>query len=203
MRAHRAGMALLAALVLVLAVSGGASATATGINIAGPALVVQRGTLTFNSGGLVISCNTTLLKRLTLGLTLVRAGLIRLGKIRAGRLAAGCPNETAFLNLPLNLAEGMPGPMPESWDISYLSSNLPGGQLNFGILDVQIRTVLPGTQGCLYRGTLLGTLSTDGRVLRYGGTLPLAEGFACPAFMGITGTFNNEPAIVYSLLLPN
>jgi hypothetical protein len=195
-------MTLLAALLLVLAVSGTASATATAINIVGPALVVQRGTLTFNTGGLAITCNTTLLKRLTLGVTPVRPGLIRLGKIRAGRLAAGCPNETAFLNLPLNLAEGMPGPLPESWDISYLSSNLPEGQLNFGILDVQIRTVLPGTQGCLYRGTLLGTLTTDGRTLRYGGTLPLAEGFACPAFLGVTGTFNNEPPIVYSLLIP-
>jgi hypothetical protein len=54
--------------------------------------------------------------------------------------------------------------------------------------------------GCLYRGTLLGTLSTDGRVLRYAGSLLLAAGFGCPMAITINGTFTNEPAIVYSLL---
>jgi hypothetical protein len=60
--------------------------------------------------------------------------------------------------------------------------------------------VLPGTMGCLYRGPLLGNLSTDGRTLRYGTSLPLQEGFGCPATLAIAGTFTNEPPITYSLL---
>jgi len=95
----------------------------------------------------------------------------------------------------------MPGPLPESWDVSFLASNLATGELNFGILDFQVRMVLPGTAGCLYRGTLLGTLTTDGRVLRYGSALPLAEGFGCPPIMVINGSFTNEPPITYSLLI--
>jgi hypothetical protein len=203
MRTHRAGMAVLTALLLVLAISGSASATTTAIRIENPQLVVQRGRWTFNTGmGLVFVCNSTMLKRLITGqLIPVRTPLTRLGKIRAGRLSAECPYNTAFLNLPLQLGDGMPGPLPESWDVSFLSSNLETGALNFGILDFQVRMVLPGTMGCLYRGTLLGTLSADGRTLTYGGGLPLAEGFGCPAFMGITGTFTNEPPITYSLLL--
>lgn len=202
MRTHRAGMTALTACLLVLAVSGGASATTTGILIENPPLVVQRGRWTFNTGaGLVFVCNSTMLKRLIVGqLIPVRAPLTKLGKMRAGRLSAECPFNTAFLNLPLALGEGMPGPLPESWDVSFLSSNLMTGQLNFGILDFQVRMVLPGTMGCLYRGTLLGVLSADGRTLSYGGGLPLAEGFGCPPVMMITGGFTNEPAIAYSLL---
>ncbi|MFL5816961.1 MAG: hypothetical protein ACJ76L_05100 [Conexibacter sp.] len=195
-------MAVLTAMLLVLAVSGGASATTTGILIENPPLVVQRGRWTFSTGALAFTCNSTMLKRLIVGqLIPVRAPLTKLGKLRAGRLSAECPYNTAFLNLPLALGEGMPGPLPESWDVSFLSSNLATGALNFGILDFQVRMVLPGTMGCLYRGTLLGTLSADGRTLTYGGGLPLAEGFGCPAFMGITGTFTNEPPITYSLLV--
>jgi len=203
MRTHRASAAVLTALLLVLAVSGGASATTTGILIQNPMLVVQRGTWTFTTPELSYTCNSTMLKRLIVGqLIPVRETLTKLGKIRAGRLAMECPFNTRFLNLPLVLGEA-PGPLPESWDVSFLSSNLVTGDLNFGVLDFQVRMVLPGTAGCLYRGTLLGTLSRDGRTLRYGGTLPLAEGFGCPAFMGITGTFTNEPPIVYSLLIAN
>lgn len=202
MRIHRAGVAVLTASLLILAVSGSASATTTGIQIVNPMLVVQRGTWNFTAGGLNFACNSTMLKRLIVGLIPVRETLTRLGKIRAGRLAAECPFNTRFLNLPLVLGEGQPGPLPESWDVSFLSSNLVTGDLNFGILDFQIRMVLPGTAGCLYRGTLLGTLTRDGRTLRYGSTLPLAEGFGCPAFLAVNGTFNNEPPIVY-VLLPN
>ena len=43
-----------------------------------------------------------------------------------------------------------PGPNPESWDISFLSSNLPGGELNFGILDFQVSIFVPGTLGRAY-----------------------------------------------------
>jgi len=204
MRTHRAGAAVLTALLLVLAVSGGASATTTHIRIDNPMLVVQRGTWTFNTGmGLMFTCNSTMLKRLITGVLIpVTTPLTRLGKMRAGRLAAECPYNTSFLNLPLQLGDGMPGPLPESWDITFLSSNLPEGQLNFGILDFQVRMVLPGTMGCLYRGTLLGTLSTNGRVLTYSGSLPLAAGgFNCPLTIAITGSFNNEPPITYSLLI--
>lgn len=204
MRTHRAARALLTALLLALVVSGSASATTTGILIERPMLVVQRGTWTFDTGaGLVFTCNSTMLKRLIVGqLIPVRETLTKLGKIRAGRLAAECPFNTRFLNLPLVL-EAIPGPLPESWDISFLSSNLFTGALNFGVLDFQVRMVLPGTMGCLYRGTLLGTLSADGRVLSYGGTLPLQEGFGCPGAIAITGSFTNEPAISYLLLRVN
>jgi len=201
MRAHRASAAVLTALLLVLAFGGSASATTTGILIERPALVVQRGRWTFNTGALAFTCNSTMLKRLTLGLIPVRETLTRLGKVRAGRLAVECPYETRFLNLPLQLGEGMPGPLPESWDISFLSSNLETGALSFGVLDFQVRMMLPGTMGCLYRGVLLGTLSADGTVLTYGWTLPLAAGGGCPPFLAVTGSFNDEPAIGFSLLV--
>lgn len=203
MQTRRAGVGLLTLALVVLAVSGTASATTSGIVIENPQLVVQRGRWIFNTGmGLVWECRSTMLKRLIVGVLIpVRTPLTRLGKVRAGRLAVECPFNTAFLNLPLQLGEGQPGPLPESWDISFLSSNLETGALNFGILDFQVRMVLPGTMGCLYRGTLLGTLSADGRTLSYNSGLPLAEGFGCPAAIAITGTFTNEPAITYSLLI--
>ena len=109
-----------------------------------------------------------------------------------------CP--IAFLNLPPNLG-GVPGPgpNPESWDLSFLSSNLPEGELNFGILDFQIiYDQFP--EECLYRGTLLGVLSTDGRILRYGEALPLFMGVMCPPIVAVEGIFTNEPAINYVLL---
>lgn len=201
MRTHRVVTAALAAVLVVLAVSGSAAATTTGILIQEPPLVVQRGRWTFNTGMLAFQCRSTMLKRLILGLTPARETLTRLGKVRAGRLAVECPYETRFLNLPLQLGEGMPGPLPESWDLSFLSSNLATGALNFGILDFQVRMVLPGTQGCLYRGTLLGTLSADGLTLTYAGGLPLAEGFGCPPAIIVNGTFTNEPPIRYVLLV--
>ncbi|HEU4702816.1 MAG TPA: hypothetical protein VFS37_10065 [Conexibacter sp.] len=203
MRSHHAGATVLTVALLALAVSASAFATTTGIVIENPQLVVQRGRWTFNNGmGLVFQCNSTMLKRLIVGqLIPVREPLTRLGKVRAGRLAPECPFNTRFLNLPLQLGEGMPGPLAESWDISFLSSNLATGALNFGILDFQVRIVLPGTMGCLYRGTLLGTLSADGRTLTYASGLPLAEGLGCPGAIAITGTFTNEPAIAYSLLI--
>ncbi len=200
MQTRRAGIGLLTLVLLVLAVSGTASATTRGIVIVNPPLVVQRGRWIFNTGMLAFTCRSTMLKRLITGLLIpVTTPLTRLGKMRAGRLSE-CLYPTTFLNLPLQLGEGMPGPLPESWDISFLSSNLATGALNFGILDFQVRIQLPGTNGCLYRGTLLGTLSADGRTLSYNSGLPLAEGFGCPPVIGITGTFTNEPAITYVLL---
>lgn len=201
MRRHRSGGALLMALVLVVLVSGTASATSTGIRILAPQLVVQRGFLRFREPvGAEIICNTTLTKTLIIEeLVKVRPGLVKLGKVTSGQLGAECPG-TTFLGLPRQLG-GIPGPLPESWDISFLSSNLPGGELNFGILDFQVSIFVPGTMGCLYRGTVLGTLSTDGRILRYAGTLvPLFGGLGCPPSITVSGMFGNMPPIAYVLL---
>jgi hypothetical protein len=200
MRTYRAGTAVLTALLLVLAVSGSASATTREILIERPMLVAQRGTLTFNAGMLIFTCSASFSKRLITGqLIPVNTLLTKLGRMRAGQITE-CPYPAELLNLPLALGMGMPGPLPESWDLRFLSSNLATGAMNFGILDFQVRIVLPGTAGCLYRGTLLGTLSADGRVLTYAGSLPLAAGFGCPLAMPINGTFTDEPAITYSLL---
>jgi hypothetical protein len=200
MRTYRAVTAVLAALLVVLAVSGSASATTREVLIEAPPLVAQRGTLTFNTGVLIFTCGARFTKRLITGVLIpVRTQLTKLGKVRSGQITE-CPYVAEFLNLPPMLGMGMPGPLPESWDFRFLSSNLATGEMNMAILDFQVRIVLPNTFGCLYRGTLLGTLSTDGRVLKYAGSLPLAEGFGCPATIAINGTFNNEPAIVYSLL---
>lgn len=200
MQTHRAVTAVLTALLVVLAVSGSASATTREVLIEAPPLVAQRGTLTFNTGLLIFTCSARFSKRLITGVLIpVNTLLTRLGKVRAGQITA-CPYVAEFLNLPQQLGMGMPGPLPESWDFRFLSSNLATGEMNMAILDFQVRIVLPGTMGCLYRGTLLGTLSTDGRVLRYAGSLLLAAGFGCPMAIAINGTFTNEPAIVYSLL---
>lgn len=201
MRSHRIGGAVLAALLVIVVAAASASATSTGIRIIEPQLVTQRGFFRFTETlGLQIICNTTLTKTLiTEELVKVRPGLMKLGKVMSGRFPAECP--AAYLNLPRVLGMGIPGPNPESWDISYLSSNLPGGELNFGILDFQISLTV-GMAACLYRGTLLGTLSTDGRILRYiGRFLPLFGGIGCPGVINVEGMFVNEPPILY-LLLP-
>jgi hypothetical protein len=199
MRTYRACIAVLAALLVTLAVSGTASATTTGIKILAPQLVLQRGILRFTTGIEIINCNVTLTKTLiTEELIALDPLLTKLGKVTSGRFMLECPVE--FLNLPPVLG-GVPGPgpNPESWDLSFLSSNLPEGELNFGILDFQIiYDRLP--EWCLYRGSLLGTLSTDGRILRYASVLPLFAGLGCPEMIAVEGTFVNEPAITYSLL---
>jgi len=200
MRFHRIGGAVLAALLVSALAAATASATSTGIRITEPQLVVQRGFFRFSETlGLQIVCNTTLTKTLiTEELVKVRPGLVKLGRVTSGRFPLECP--AVYLGIPRQLGLGEPGPNPESWDISYLSSNLPEGQLNFGILDFQVRITL-GMAVCLYRGVLLGTLSTEGRVLSYFGRfLPLFGGVGCPGVITVEGTFVNEPAIVYVLL---
>jgi hypothetical protein len=201
MRTYRAGVLALATILVMLAVATSASATTTGIKIDEPQLVGQRGTFRFSSGMTVIMCSAVLAKTLITELVTVQPTgvLTKLGRVVAGRTIA-CTYATQFLNLPMQLGGGEPGPLPESWDVSFLSSNLVEGQLNFGILDFQVRILVPGTMGCLYRGSLLGTLSTTGRVLRYASSIALAEGFGCPAAIAVEGNFNNEPAIRYTLL---
>jgi len=200
MRAHRIGGAVLAALLVIIVAAATASATSIGIRITEPSLVTQRGFLRFTETlGAQIICNTTLTKTLiTEELVKVRPELVKLGKVMSGRFPAECP--AVYLNLARQLGMGIPGPNPESWDISYLSSNLPEGELNFGILDFQVQLTF-GVTVCLYRGVLLGTLSTNGRVLRYiGRFLPLFGGVGCPGVIAVEGTFVNEPAIIYTLL---
>lgn len=202
MRTYRARGAAAAALLLILLSAATASATSGGIRIVAPPLVTQRGVLRFTAGVQVIVCNATLTKTLiTQELIPVRpGGLTKLGKITSGRVM-GCARPTMLLNLPRFLGGiPAPGPNPESWDLSYLSSNLPGGELNFGILDFQAQIMLNEVMFCLYRGALLGTLSTDGRILRYFSNLPLSVGLGCPGFVTVEGTFTNEPPIIYMLL---
>lgn len=200
MQAHRIGVALLATL-LVLAASATASATTFGIKINEPPLVTQRGILRFTVGVEMVVCNVTLTKTLiTQELIAVQPlpFLTKLGKVTSGRTNLECG--ATILNLPRNLGgRPSPGPNPESWDISFLSSNLPGGELNFGILDFQVAIDQLGAV-CLYRGALLGTLNTEGSILRYAGTLPLFIGVGCPMVTAVEGTFVNEPVIKYVLL---
>jgi hypothetical protein len=201
MRTHCARIAALAAMLVVLAASGTASATETGIRITEPALVTQRGIMRFTAGAEIITCNVTLTKTLiTQELIPLRPGLIKLGKITSRVTPPECG--AVILNLPRMLG-GLPrpGPLPESWDLSFLSSTLPTGELNFGILDFQVQIDQLGGI-CLYRGPLLGTLSTDGRILRYASPLPLFLMGApiCPETLAVEGIFVNEPTIKYTLL---
>jgi len=201
MGTHRARAAVAAALLVVLLASANALATSTGIQIIEPPLVTQQGVLTFREplGGVVAVCNATFTKTLiTERLIPVLPELVKLGKVTSGFLSE-CP--AVLLNLPPVLGgQPEPGPNPESWDISYLSSNLPEGELNFGILEFQVQ-VNAGPVPCLYQGALLGTLSTEGMFLNYNAPLPLVAGGAeCPAFVTVEGTFVNAPPIVYVLL---
>ena len=201
MRTYRVCIAALAALLLTLAVSGAASATTQGIQINEPQLVRQIGMLRFTIGAEMVICNVTLTKTLiTERLVSVRPFpmLTKLGKVTSAELGPEC--FVTILNLPTKLGGfPAPGPNPESWDISFLYSDLPEGQLHFGILEVQIAYDQPGIL-CLYEGTLLGVLSTDGRNLIYNEGLPLAMGFPCPQIAAVEGIFTNEPPINYVLL---
>jgi len=199
MRTHRAVAVVLAALLALVVVSTSAGATTTGIRIEEPQLAGQRGSLRFRAGVTLIACAVTLAKTLINGLVAVRPELTKLGKVTAGRVGA-CTYMTQFLNLPQQLG-GQPGPLEESWDISFLSSNLVEGQLHFEILDFQVQIMIPMTMGCLYRGNLLGTLGPEGRNLRYASSIPLSAGFGCPEAIAVEGSFVTEPPIRYTLLV--
>jgi len=199
MRTHRAVAVVLAALLALVAVSTSAGATTTGIRIEEPQLAAQRGSMRFRAGVTLIACPVTLGKTLINGLVAVRPELTKLGKVTAARVGV-CTYRTQFLNLPEQLG-GEPGPLPESWDLSFLSSDLVTGQMFFGILDFQVQILIPMTMGCLYRGTVLGTLGPDGRNLRYASTIPLSAGFGCPEVVAVEGSFTTEPPIRYTLLV--
>ena len=126
MRIYRMGIVVLATLLVALAFSASAAATTAGIRINAPALVAQRGTFRFTSGMFVHRCNAVLAKRLINTLVPVQTGVLpRLGRVMAGRVFE-CTYMTILLNLPTQLGEGEPGPLAESWDVSFLSvqSNL-------------------------------------------------------------------------------
>lgn len=195
-----------AALTLLLCASA-ASATTTGILNQTP-LVTQNGNLQFMGGGININCNVVLTKALIVGLIPVNPPpvLTKLGKVSSGRLQ-NCSLPTTLLNLPTTLGGSPPpGPLPTSWDVSYLSSNLTTGDLNFGILDFQVAIQLNSATVCLYRGTLLGTLSRDGTRLIFTTANPPLPLFAgpvppCPTTIQAVGVLNDIPAIQFRLLV--
>lgn len=192
-------LAAVAALVVLLASAGSASATTRGIVINTP-LTTQTGPLNFIGPTSNFVCQVQFRKQLIVGLTPFGvAALTRIGKVAAGQIA--CPAGPAtFLNLPPQLGGQPPiGPLPSSWDISVLGSDLATGELVFGILDFQVR--LPN--GCLYRGTVLGRLGPLGQVLRFLGnqTIPLWIGPGnCDPQIRVVGNLNDTPPIIFSLL---
>ncbi|ADB51699.1 hypothetical protein [Conexibacter woesei] len=199
MRKSTAVAATLVAALLLAVGAGASSATTIGIANQTP-LTQQVGQLTFFNGSVNFNCTVVLRKQLIVGLILVRTtSLTRLGRVTSGQI--NCPaGPAALLNLPLQLGGTPPiGPLPTSWDVSFLGSDLVTGEMLFGILDFQVR--LPNN--CLYRGTLLGRLSRDGRVLRFLGNPPLllAGGpTGCQPQIGVGGTLNDNPPINFILL---
>lgn len=197
-------VATVAVTLLLLGAAAG-SASTIGINIGTP-LTTQNGTLQFIQGGFVTSCNVQMTKQFIVGLTLVNpTALTRIGKVTSGRLL-NCP-QARFLNLPSVLGGQPPiGPLPTSWDVSFLSSDLLTGDMLFGILDFQIS--LPNASGalCLYRGTLLGRLSRDGLRLQFTTATPPLPLFAGPASCApqlmVNGVLNDTPPVIYNLLVP-
>lgn len=194
----RKSVVLVAAVALLLFAAGSASASTTGIVNQTP-LTTQQGQLTFAGATAAFTCQVQFRKQLRTGLIPVLVGaLTRLGRVAAGQI--GCAG-ASFLNLPPQLG-GIPpiGPLPNSWDISFLGSDLLTGELVFGILDFQVR--LPN--GCLYRGTVLGRLTPNGANLRFLGnqTIPLAGGAAaCDPQIRVVGTLVDTPPIIYTLLI--
>jgi hypothetical protein len=207
MRRTRTLAAAFAAVLTLFVLAGTATATTTGILNQTP-LVTQNGNLQFSGAGFNINCNVVLTKTLIVGLIPVNPSpiLTKLGKVASGRLA-NCSLPTTLLNLPTTLGGSPPpGPLPTSWDVSFLSSNLTTGDLNFGILDFQVAIQLNSATTCLYRGTLLGTLSKDGTRLSFttaNPALPLFAGAVppCPPTIQAIVVLTDIPAIQYTLLV--
>lgn len=196
---HKKTAALVAVVAaMLLAAAGSASATTIGIVNQTP-LTQQVGQLTFSGPTATFTCQVVLRKQLLTGLIPVRTGsLTRLGRVTSGQIL-NCPG-AAFLNLPPQLGGQPPiGPLPNSWDVSFLSSDLLTGEMLFGILDFQVR--LPN--GCLYRGTVLGRLSRDGITLRFLGNPPIPRvggPATCDPQINVAGMLNDNPPIIYQLL---
>lgn len=198
-------VACLAAAAMLLAGTATASATTIGILNKTP-LTTQNGVVQFVGGGFNITCAVILTKTLIVGLIPVQPTplLTVLGKVGSGQLQ-NCSAPAQLLNLPPQLGGSPPpGPTPSSWDVSFLSSNLATGDLNFGILDFQVAIQINTAAICLYRGTLLGTLSADGLRLTFQTSappLPLFAGTGCPPAINVVGVLNDNPPIIYTLLV--
>jgi hypothetical protein len=198
MRMGRIVATALAVLATSAVAAGSATATTTGIAIS-TSLTTQTGSWRFMLGTtFVVECSARMTKTLVVGLVTVQHPLLltKLGRVTSGSFA--CNGQ--LLNLPATLEGGTPGPNPNSWDVSFLSSDPETGDLLFGILDFQVALTILGNT-CLYRGTVLGRLSADGRLLTYEGTpIPLSSGVLCPLTATVSGQFANSPAISYELL---
>lgn len=189
--------ACLVALMLLLAGAGAASATTRGIQILTP-LTTQTGTIQVTAGAFSRFCNVTITKTFVAGLVPVNpVGLTRIGKITSLRVNNPIDCDLQALNLPGALGGGPIGPLPTSWDVSYLSSDLTTGDLLFGILDVQLSPF--AGLGCLYRGTLLGRITNAGATLAFAGSLP-PTGTGCAPTLTITGQLFDNPPVNYVLL---
>jgi hypothetical protein len=191
--------ACLVALALLLTAAGSASATTRGIWI-NTALTTQTGTLTFRAGLRIAVCDVTITKTFIVGLTVVAPapGLTRIGRVTSWRVNNPADCKLLILNLPGTLGGTPPiGPLPTSWDIGYLSSDLVTGDLAFGILDAQL-SPWAGVD-CLYRGTLLAVLRNNGATLSFNGTMTSPTQPDC-APLSITGTLLDNPPVQYVLL---
>lgn len=192
------------AVTLVLLGAAASAASTTGIQIGTP-LTTQNGTLQFNQGGFITNCNVVMTKQFIVGLTPVSSsGLTRIGKVTSGQLP-NCP-QAKFLNLPTVLGGQPPiGPLPTSWDVSFLASDLLTGDLLFGILDFQVSLPNAARAICLYRGTLLGRLSQNGVTLSFTTATPPLPLFAGPASCApqliVTGVLTDTPPVIYQLLV--
>ncbi|MDO8210573.1 hypothetical protein [Conexibacter sp. CPCC 206217] len=191
----------LVAAAALLAAAGSASATTRGIQIF-TALTTQRGTIRIPVGPAFLTCQVELTKTFVRGLVPVNPfGLTRIGQITSFRATPAIDCPIAVLNVPERLGAGIIGPLPTSWDISYLASDLLTGELLFGILDFQISPGGP-LAGCLYRGTLLGRLSPNGATLTLlGNALPVVGAAPrCQQSLSVSGTLIDNPPVVYVLL---
>jgi len=186
--------------LLSLLLTGTASATTTGIDI-DTLRTTQTGPMTFASGLTRQTCTATFTKSYNERLVEVSPELTKIGKIGSGILA-NCPIlDTRLLNLATVLG-GLPapGPLPTSWDIAFISSDLANGNMNIAILDFQVRIASGFT--CLYRGVLGGYVTADGTRLHLSSILPLEPGSSpgCPATLTVTAILTNAPAVDFTLL---
>jgi hypothetical protein len=200
---RRTALACLVAALAVLACTGTASATTRAIRIFTP-LTTQTGTLRIPAGPAFFECEVEITKTFITDalVPVLPFGLTRIGKVTSLRFTPRINCPSLPLNVPARLGEGIIGPLPTSWDISFLASDLFTGDLLFGILDFQISPGGP-LAGCLYRGTLLGRMSWDGRTLTLLNTPLPVVGAApgCQQSLTVTGTLNDTPPVIFALLL--
>ncbi|MDO8185326.1 hypothetical protein Q5424_06585 [Conexibacter sp. JD483] len=190
--------ACLVALALLLVGATTASAAIRGIQIL-TGLTTQTGTLTFRANAMTSVCNVTITKQMVQNLVPVMPGVLtRIGQVTSWIVNNPLDCALRILNLPTTLGGFPPpsGPLPGSWDISYLTSDPLTNDLYFGILGVQLSPFV-GT-ACLYQGTLLGAIRNNGALLTFNSTLPSLAGNCVD--VTVSGTLFDNPAIQYVLL---